>query len=65
MNAAAPTKPRSPMARDVTPEAARAAARARWGKPRILRLDDLTPAQVEAVIAFANAFRESNEAVAR
>lgn len=41
---------------------ARRAARARWGTPRILRMDDLTPEQVNALIAFADAFRASNAA---
>lgn len=41
-------------------DAAKAAARARWGEPRSVRLDDLTPAQRRLVLALIEAARESN-----
>lgn len=36
------------------------AARARWGPPRIARLDDLTPEQRDVVLALINAQRRAN-----
>lgn len=35
-------------------------ADARWGEPRVVRLDDLTPAQRRLVVALVEAAREAN-----
>jgi hypothetical protein len=37
------------------------AAAARWGDPRIVRLDDLTPAQRRLVLALVDAAKEHNQ----
>lgn len=42
--------------------AGRKAAAARWGEARIVRLDDLTPAQRRLVLALVDAAKEANEA---
>ena len=44
-------------------EAGKKAAAARWGDPRVVRLDDLTPAQRRLVMALIEAQRESNRAM--
>jgi hypothetical protein len=42
-------------------EAARTAARARWGPPRVIRLDGLTPDQRLLVLAMVEMQRASTE----
>jgi hypothetical protein len=49
------TKPR-PMSRE---DAGRIAARARWGEPRVIRLDSLTPEQARLVRALVEAARSA------
>lgn len=41
--------------------AGKVGATKRWGEPRILRLDDLTPAQRRLVLALIEAAREQND----
>jgi len=43
-------------------EAGRKAAAARWGEPRVVRLDDLTPSQRRLVLALIDTAREANRA---
>ena len=45
-------------------EAGRRGARARWGEPRVLRLDELTPAQRRVVLALVDAARDEPKAAA-
>lgn len=42
-------------------EAGKRAAAKRWGTPRIVRIDDLTPAQRQLVLALVEAQREANK----
>lgn len=42
-------------------EAGRRGAEKRWGEPRVIRLDDLTPAQRRLIVALVEAAREINE----
>lgn len=46
-------------------EAGRKGAEARWGVPRTVRLDELTPAQRRLVLALIEAAKESNAAKVR
>lgn len=41
-------------------EAGKKAAATRWGEPRVVRLDDLTPAQRRLVLALIDTAREQN-----
>lgn len=41
-------------------EAGKKAAAARWGDPRVVRLDELTPAQRRLVVALVDAAKEAN-----
>lgn len=41
-------------------EAAKKAAATRWGPPRVVRMDELTPAQRRLVLALIEAQKEAN-----
>ena len=50
-----------PEKKPVFVESGRRGARRRWGEPRILRLDSLTPEQRRVVLALINAAAPSSE----